>query len=75
MTEQMTEHDPKTQRDHVLRRLKVEPLCGTDFLFLGIPRYSARIYELRKEGHQIIRRTCDKHLHHRSRQYVYELVP
>ncbi len=71
----MTEHDPKTQRGHVLRRLKVEPLCGTDFLLSGIPRYSARIYELRKENHQIIRRTCDKHLHHRSRQYVYELVP
>ncbi len=70
----MTEHDPKTQRDHVLRWLMVEPICGTDFLFSGIPRYSARIYELRKKGHQIVRRTCDIHRHHRSRQYVYELI-
>ncbi len=75
MTAQTTEHDTKTQRDYVLRWLRVEPQCGTEFLNLGIPRYSARIYELRREGHQIIRRTCDVHYYHRSRQYVYELVP
>ncbi len=75
MTAQTTEHDTKTQRGHVLRWLRVEPQCGTEFLNLGIPRYSARIYELRKAGHQIIRRTCDVHSYHRSRQFVYELVP
>ena len=70
----MTDHDAKTQRGRVLRWLRVEPLCGTDFLVSGIPRYSARIYELRKEGYRIEKKQCDVHPYHRSRQYLYELI-
>jgi hypothetical protein len=61
------------QRDRVLGALKMGPVCGTTFLASYIPRYAARILELRKEGYQIITRPCQLHAHD-SRQTVYELI-
>ncbi len=62
-----------TQREHVLAALKMGPVCGTTFLQMFIPRYSARINELRNEGIEISKRPCKMH-GHASLQFVYELA-
>lgn len=61
------------QRDRILAALKLEPRCGTTFLNWRIPRYSARIGELRAEGYEITTRPCTLH-EHETRQTVFELV-
>lgn len=61
-----------TQREHVLAALRMGPVCGTAFLQMFIPRYSARINELRHDGFAITKRACQMH-DHASLQYVYEL--
>lgn len=53
--------------------LKAGPVCGTDFLRAYIPRYSARVLELRQAGHLIESRPCKFH-DHQSAQTVYELA-
>lgn len=47
-------------------------VCGTEFLKEYLPRYAARIHELRRDGWIIIRRQCDGG--HPSTQYIYEVV-
>lgn len=64
------------QRETVLYMLTNNPqgVCGTRFLELHIPRYSARLGELKKEGHVISRRTCtNPHHGHRGVQYEWFL--
>jgi len=64
-----------TQSQEILYRLQMGPVCGTDLLRMYIPRYAARILELRLSGHQIETRTCTNSLHdHRSKQVEYVLV-
>lgn len=58
------------QKERILAQLRKEPTCGTTFYRWMMPRYSARINELRNEGHQISKRTCNLH-HHESTQFVY----
>ena len=54
--------------------LKAGPVCGTDFLRAYIPRFGARIYELRQAGYTVVERPCRfSHHDHDSRQTVYEL--
>jgi hypothetical protein len=60
------------QRDRILAALRLGPVCGTQMLSWHIPRYSARIGELRVEGFEIIRRRCQLH-YHDTAQFVYEL--
>jgi hypothetical protein len=62
-----------TQKDKVRGALFMGPKCGTDFLRMMIPRYAARILELRQEGWEITTRPCKMH-HHDSPQVVYEMV-
>lgn len=62
-----------TQKQRILEALRLEPRCGTTFLDWHIPRYAARIYELRTEGHNIVSTPCKLH-HHDSAQIVYRLV-
>lgn len=61
-----------SQRERILRLLNAGPVCGTSFLFLKMPRYSARIWELRKVGFNITTRRCTDPRHH-SRQVEYIL--
>lgn len=61
------------QRDRVLGALKLGPTCGTTFLEWRIPRYGARVYELRQEGYEIVSRPCRMH-RHENPQIVYELT-
>lgn len=64
-----------TQQERVLAMLKAGPVCGTDFLRAYIPRYSARLLELRQAGYEWSRRPCRfSHHDHGSEQFVYELV-
>lgn len=64
-----------SQRERVLARLKQGPTCGTEFLDMRIPRYSARILELRQAGHIIVNRPCQHYYHdHRSGQTMFELA-
>ena len=60
------------QKTRILNALKLEPRCGTTFLDWHIARYSARIHELRKEGHVITTRPCTLHKHE-SPQVIFEL--
>lgn len=62
-----------TQRDRILAALRMGPVCGTQFLQMFIPRYAARIHELRKDGFVIGTRPCRMH-DHSSAQIVYELA-
>jgi hypothetical protein len=62
-----------SQKDRILQALKLEPRCATTFLDWRIGRPAARIGELRQEGHDIITRRCQLHIHDNP-QVVYELV-
>jgi len=65
-----------TQADLVLTMLHTRPegVCGTAFLQFHIPRYAARMGELREAGHKIGKRRCDFTWHvHQSPQWVYFL--
>lgn len=65
-----------TQSDEVLHLLSEGWVCGTTFLNCCIPRYPARILELRRQGFPIERRRCEHPLHfHRSTQYEWRLAP
>ena len=61
------------QKQRILNALKLGPVCGTDLLRWSIPRYAARIAELRKAGHDIVTRPCRLH-DHETPQFVYEMV-
>ena len=63
-----------SQKDTILRRLLEAPVCGTRLLELRIPRYAARIAELRAEGMNIVTRRCENPNHfHKSKQIEYVL--
>lgn len=50
-------------------------VCSTVFLDERIPRFSAHIHLLRRDGYVIDRTPCSRAEHrHRSRQWSYELV-
>lgn len=61
-----------SQKQKILDTLKMGPVCGTRFLAAYMPRYAARIHELRAEGHQIASEPCRMHDHETS-QTVYRL--
>ena len=64
-----------TQKDQVLRWLGRGPVCGTTLLAAHIPRYAARIAELRDEGYDIVTERCvNEHHAHVTRQVQYRLV-
>lgn len=64
-----------SQQDRVLWLLRHGWVCGTTFLDEGMPRYGARIYELRRRGYLIESRTCsDRTHHHRSRQIEWRII-
>lgn len=61
-----------TQRSEVLRMLRLAPgrkVSSEQFLAAGIPRYSARIFELRADGHRIAMTPAKG-----KRTVVFELV-
>lgn len=65
-----------TQQEDILFHLRQDPVCGTSFLNWHIPRYAARIHELRAKGYQITSERCRiSYHHHRSPQTVYQLEP
>ena len=60
------------QTEKILSKLQMGPVCGTTFLQMFIPRYAARIHELRRAGHQIQSERCQLH-DHETHQVVYRL--
>jgi hypothetical protein len=64
------------QHDFVLATLKQnKAVCGTFFLDEHIPRYAARVGELRAQGHNIVTRSCEHPWHsHNTRQIEYVLL-
>ena len=65
-----------SQKERVYRMLLAGPVCGTTLLNEHIPRYAARISELRRTGLNIDTRECSRHLHqHRTKQIEYVLIP
>ena len=65
-----------TQQERILYELSDgDPICGTTFLNWHIPRYAARIHELRAKGYHITSKRCRISYHrHQSPQTVYPLV-
>jgi len=63
-----------TQQDQVRRMLEAGWTCGTEFLDERLPRYAARIHELRADGVLVERRACERHSH-RSGQFEWRAVP
>ena len=67
--------DEFTQTEQILAMLRTGPVCGTRFLTRRIPRYPARIYELKQEGHAIGKRRCGDPWHrHASAQWEWFLI-
>jgi len=63
-----------TQREQILTALKSGPVCGTTLLALRMPRYAARVAELRNDGYPIRTRRCQNKYHqHTTTQYEYVL--
>lgn len=65
-----------TQSEIILDLLKAHPRCPSDFMRKGIAQYNARIYELRREGHNI-QKTHDKFVKVRGklvRETLYTLM-
>ncbi len=62
-----------SQLDEVRAMLEDGWTCGTWFLRCYIPRYGARIFELRRLGYRVKRRQCQTHFH-TGRQYEWRLV-
>lgn len=61
-----------SQTDRIRGLLERGPVCGTTMLRMMIPRYAARIHELRAAGLNIQTRTCkDQHHSHESNQIEY----
>jgi len=70
---QETLHRP-SQKQRVLDTLRnagPSGVCGTSLLYINIPRYAARIHELRQAGHQIASTQCGDS--HTTRQTRYTL--
>ena len=66
----------RSQKETVLYMLQHNPqgVCGTRLLELHIPRYSARLNELRNGGYPIRRRPCtNEHHRHQGQQFVWYL--
>ena len=54
-----------------LRNAGPAGVCGTSLLYINIPRYAARIHELRQAGYMIESTACQDS--HESRQTRYTL--
>ncbi len=68
----------ETQADKVLQMLRDSEMgvCANEFIQAHVPRFSARLLELRKAGHEIENRKCFLPSHrHQTRQYRYVLLP
>lgn len=65
-----------SQTDRVAGMLRRGWVCGTEFLDERIPRYGARIFDLRRRGMLIVRRPCANPTHrHVSPQDEWRLQP
>ena len=53
MTQTQEAQRLKGQKATVLEMLQCGPQTNVEFVEVGILRYSARIYELRRDGHEI----------------------
>ena len=63
-----------TAKSRALELLNAGPVCGQELVEHGVGyRYSARIADLRAEGHRIESGVCGKH-RHRARMALYRLV-
>lgn len=64
-----------SQQQDILHALKYwETMCGTEFLDMHIPRYAARIHELRNKGYWISSERCKEHNYHKTAQTLYRLI-
>ena len=74
----LTEQKRPTQKEQVLQALVLRPdgVCGTQFLEGHIPRYAARILDLKHDGHRIKRVSCPYPFHnHPASVATYKRLP
>jgi len=67
-----------TQVETIMQALTIrgaDGVCGTEFLDVHIPRYAARILELRDAGNTIVTVPCREHNWHTTHQIRYVLIP
>jgi hypothetical protein len=65
---------PPTQAGRVFTMLSRGWVCGTEFLEAHLPRYGARIYDLRQDGWYVSKRQCQHPWHrHRSVQWQWRI--
>lgn len=48
-------------------------VCSTTFLDRRLPRATARIFDLRRQGYLISRRQCESHDWHETTQYEWKI--
>lgn len=63
-----------TQIDRVREALLDGWTCATWFLNQYLPRYGARIWDLRRAGYYIDRRVCQSHDWHQTTQYEWRIT-
>ena len=63
-----------THKQRILGMLRRGDVCGDTLLELHMPRYAARVHELKADGYQIISRRCKQHTWHTSPVVEYILV-
>jgi len=64
-----------TQKERMLLAFKAKgTVCGSTFLEMHIPRYAARVADLRDDGYDIVRVKCPYRFHDHGRQIAsYEM--
>ncbi len=79
MTQQeLVEQKPPTQKERTLSMLRTlhQGVCGTMFLEARMPRYAARILDLKHDGHRIEKISCPYSYHgHAKAIATYRLNP
>jgi len=71
---QDTTTKPPTQAERVFKMLSRGWVCGSEFLEAHLPRYGARIYELRQDGWYVSKRQCQHPWHrHESVQWQWKI--
>ena len=79
MTQQkLVDEKPPTQKERTLSMLRMwdRGVCGTMFLEAKMPRYAARILDLKQDGHRIEKVSCPYSYHgHPKVVATYRLNP
>lgn len=70
LNQKLNDSDGLTQKERVLLAFTAYGVvCGNTFLTMHIPRYAARVSDLKADGHVIVRTTCP-YSHHSHGKHI-----